>query len=98
MVSDYEVIYSLPSQSTVTCHSFKATVYQISKELLNKIQHINEDFFAELRSVSVSNQNALKISYLDKMKTALTFKSDKSIHKDKDIKKWNRPIFEVWSN
>lgn len=86
MVNDYEVIFNLPSQSTVACHSFKATVYQISKDLLQKIQHINEEFYSEFKTVSVNNQNALKISYLEKMKTALTFKSDKSIHKDRDIK------------
>lgn len=67
MACDYEVLYNLPSQCTITCHTFKATVFQVSKELLIKIQHINEEFHQELMKVSLSTQNALKLSYLSKM-------------------------------
>jgi hypothetical protein len=45
MILDYEVLFDQPSQCTISCHSSKATVLQISKELLTKIQHINEEYY-----------------------------------------------------
>ena len=60
MLCDYEVLHDQPYQSTIICHSISATVLQIRREDIMKLDQISEDSFQLLVEAAIDNNKKMR--------------------------------------
>lgn len=67
MLNDYEVLFNIPAQCTVTCHSFTAEVYQIDKDTFTKLDQAHEESFRLMQKVSIQENEKIKVEFVSKL-------------------------------